>query len=220
MVTHWEGEDVILTFEPADIMAGSVGAVYNYEGKITSFRKSGGSQTLEERYAFGNKTFALQKPREKFTVEFEYITKDPTFAHMHFGHATLGTAGTAVIRSDATPKNWRITAWFIEKAGQKKSGTVTVPLKTGYECYRIVFIDCKAVTNDSEFAADDMFKGTISFELTATDTNGYPNMIEQYAATAGGLETFNTTAYRGLLTWSTTATTWSGGTAATRYRVG
>jgi len=205
VVEHWEGEDVIITVEQE-----GADTVDNYEAKITSYRRSGGAANTEEKYAFGGKTYNFQKPREKFTIEFDYITTDPRFTNLTFCSATSLPSGT-VVRSDDVPKRHRITLWFTPKASQVKSGSTVVPSDSG-EVYRIVHIDCKAVTNDLDFAADDAFTGTITFECSATDASGYPNILEEWSSTsAGALAVFNTTAYRGSLSWDNTTTIgWTG----------
>ena len=202
VVDHWEGEDVIMTFEPEGLDTAT-----NFEGKITNYRRSGGEASTEDRYAFGGKTFNFQKPQEKFTIEFDYVTANTNFAHMHFGNANA-TSGNNVIRSDGVKKRWRVSLWFLSPANQNKSGSVVVPDKSG-ELMRIVHIDAKAVTNDVDFAADDMLTGTIRFELAATDSDGYPNIIEQYHTNMASIDAFNTTAYRGTLTYNSTTPAWT-----------
>ena len=202
---HFEGEDVIITFEQE-----GADKVTNFEGRITSYRRSGGTASTEEKFAFGSKTFNFQKPREKFTIELEYVTTNPDFANIQFGTVTnANVAGSTEIRSDSVPQRWRVICWFQTKSDHENTGSIVVPA-TG-EIYRIIHIDCKSVTNDIDFAADDMLTGTLTFELSATDSDGYPNIIEEYDATsAGGLTTLGTTAHRGLLTWNTTTPAWSG----------
>ena len=202
---HFEGEDVIITFEQE-----GADAVTNFEGRITSYRRSGGSANTEEKFAFGGKTFNFQKPRDKFTVELEYVTTNPDFANIHFGTVSnANVAGSTEIRSDSVPKRWRVICWFQSKSDHVKNGSVVLPA-TG-EIYRIMHIDCKAVTNDIDFASDDMLTGTLTFELSATDATGYPNIIEEYASTAAAnLTVLGTTAHRGLLTMNTTTPAWTG----------
>ena len=101
--------------------------------------------------------------------------------------------------------------WFTPKDNQVKSGDIVIPGNAG-EVFRIIHVDCKGVTNDVDFAADDMMTGTISFECSATDSDGYPNIIEEYDGTsAGGLTVLVATTHRGTLTWQTTTTkAWTG----------
>jgi len=204
LLDHYEGEDVILTFEEE-----GQDTVTNYEGKVLKMSISGGAASTEDIFAFGSKTFNIQKPKEKFTISMDVIFSDTRFAQMHFGGR--GAVNTE-IRSSSNPSRWRIIAWFVAAANHKTSGTVVVPPKTG-AMMRYIFTDCKAVTFDEEFSADDTLKGTITFELSATDSNGYANLFKEATASYGttALTTLNTTAHKGILTWTTTTTiAWTG----------
>lgn len=206
-VDQWEGEDVIITIEQE-----GQDTAENFEGKITAYRRSGGAENIEERYAFGDKRYSFTKPREKFTVEFDYITTDPRFANLQF--SSQGSASSAAggeVKSSSTQKRHRITCWFVPNDNQSSSGSTVTPSATG-ECYRIIHCDCKGASNDVDFAADDLFTGTISFECTATDADGYANIFEEWSSTsAGSLTAFNTTSHKGTLTWTNTTTIgWTG----------
>jgi hypothetical protein len=204
---HWEGEDVIITFEQE-----GADTVTNFEGRITNIRVSGGSVSNEDKFAFGNKTIVFSKPREKFNVELEYFTTNPDFSNMNFGTVTnANVAGTTEIRSSSKTKRWRIVLWFqpFEYIVENATKTIRVPAKA-QECHRIIFADCRGVNNDFEFAVDDTFKGTINFEVSATDASGFANIFDQYKATASSLTTLTTTAHKGVLTWNATTPAWTG----------
>lgn len=204
---HYEGEDVIITFEEEGI----TGGITNYEGKLTNIDFGGGTQSTEDIFAFGSKTFNFTKPREKFTVGFDFVTADAKFAHIVFGGTYTTPAGTEV-RSSATANRWRVILWF-QKASQhvaNSTNTIIVPKKTS-ACFRIIFADCKAVEKTYEMAADGIFKGKISFEISATDSNGYANIFEEYTtSTTTALTILNATAHKGLLTWNATTPHWTG----------
>jgi len=65
-VDHWEGEDVIITFEEK-----GANNAYNYEGRILSISGSGGTEDTESVICFGNKTITIQKPREDFETNLK-----------------------------------------------------------------------------------------------------------------------------------------------------
>lgn len=207
-VEQWEGEDVIITIEQED-----ADIAENFEGKITSYKRSGGEESIDVQYAFGNKRYSFTTPREKFTVEFEYITTDPRFTNLQFSSQTdaSSVASGGEVTSADSHKRYRIICWFIPNSGQVGSGSTVVPGSSS-ECYRIIHTDCKGVSNDVDFSADDLFTGTISFECTATDANGYANVFEEYSSTsAGALTTLNTTSHKGSLSWTNTTTVgWTG----------
>jgi hypothetical protein len=219
---HFEGEDVIITMEES-----GAASVINVEGRVLNWNISGGTSSTDEVYAFGGKTFNFQKPREKFTVTFELMINDSDFDFVMFNSAsagaTLGTTTGYVMDSAQVPNQWRIIMWFQAAASHLKTGTITVP-DTAASIYRMIFADCKAVSFDKEFSADEYYKGTLTFEFSATDDAGLPNYIEDeglgITTTAGGtkLITMTTSAgaglktrARGSLTWSVTTTrSWTG----------
>ena len=233
---HFEGEDVIITLQEE-----SSTVIYNMEGKMLSWNIGGGSQPTEDIYAFGNKTFNFQKPREKFTLSFEVILDSLNFDMVQFGSSSTGAAigsmkGKVVKSSDATSR-WRIMFWFQKASSHLKTGNVVVPSKAE-SCYRIICCDVKSVTFDKEFSAEDYFKGTLNLEFSSTDSNGYANLFMEEGigtgTTTGGTNgslaslTVATTAARGkdlivdakgYMDWSVTTTrSWNGGNSTTKYR--
>jgi hypothetical protein len=213
-----EGEDVILTFE----REGDDEAI-DFQAKVNNISFGGGAASTDEVYLFGGNTINFQKPREKFTVTVEGITADTKFDFIHMNSTETGAKISALegkeVRSDAqSDKRWRIGCWFCPKANHKSTSTtldgqtykLVVPHKK-YWIYRWLFIDAKAVTMDTSFSADDMLKFTLNFELSATDENGYPNVIKEYTSAQGttALTVLNTTAHRGTLTWNTTTPAWT-----------
>lgn len=210
MVDHYEGEDVIITLE-----RNASNTVTNQEGKIKSIRISGGDENTELRHLFGGKTIFFGKPKEKFRVDFEVIISNKTsaFTQMQFGGSSLA-AGT-VLESSSTQDEWRIMVTYVPKSSHKTSGSVVCPPKTSDDSLQYIFVDCRAVTFERNFDAEDMFEGTLSFEFSATDSDGYANFFEHYTnSTTNTLLTIGTTTaydkYRGQLTWNTTTPAWTG----------
>jgi len=173
---HFEGEDVIITLEKE----GSA-SISNVDGKVLNWNISGGSQPTEDVFAFGNKTFNIQKPREKFQVEFEVMINNTDFDFVQFGSyksADTLTTTNKLIMSDQATSRWRVIFWFQDAANHVKDGTVVVPAKN-VSLYRMICVDVKSVTFDKEFAADEYMKGTLTLEFSSTDESGNPNFIEQ-----------------------------------------
>lgn len=215
MTDHWEGENVIITFEEE-----GKDSVYNMEGLIQNMNISGGASSTEELYLFGSKTINFQKPREKFQIQMDGIFSKTDFDRIGFGDNTgdsgaLGSTEGKEIRSGGTnvvQNRWRVIFWFIPSANQVKVGNVVVPGASG-NIYRVICTDCKSVTWDTEMAADDLLKGTLTLEFSSTDETGYANMFKEYTSAQGTttLTVLNATAHKGLLTWTNTTTkAWTG----------
>jgi hypothetical protein len=212
---HWEGENVVVTFEEE-----GKDAVYNMEGQINSFNVSGGSSSTDEVYMFGQKTINFQKPREKFEITVEGVSAVTDAARIAFGDNTDDTAGIGSmdgkeVRSGGTAvvqNRWRVVFWFGAPSDFERNGNVVVPSDTG-SLYRIVCTDCKVSSFEQSFDADDMFKFTMTLEFSATDGDAYANLFEEYTTNQAGtaLTVLNATAHKGILTWkNTTTVSWTG----------
>ena len=217
--SHYEGEDVIITFEKEDS-----GSIKNFEGRITNLNFTGGTGDTETIRMFGGKSIVIQKPTGDYEISFDYVTNDTRFCEINFDNTTTfgPTAGTEYRSGgEASRKRWRVIIWFIgEGASTSSSGSTVVPSKSG-ELMRYIFKDCYAISNDEEFAADDYFKGTISLKCGASDEDGYANVFKEWTSAQGttALTVLNTTAHKGLMTWNATTPAWSAGTTSTKYRV-
>ena len=238
---HFEGEDVIITFEKEES-----GSIDNVDGKLLNWNISGGSQPTEDVFAFGNKTFSFQKQREKFELSFEIMINDTDFDFVQFGSYKSTdslTTSNKLIMSDLPTSRWRVIFWFQDSQYHvsNASKSIIVPGK-GNEIYRMICADVKSVTFDKEFSADEYMKGTLKLEFSATDDRSNPNFVAQegiHTPTAGTTATKNavllasmTTTVadaasnvgllvksRGYLEWSATTTpSWTAGTTTTRYR--
>lgn len=227
---HFEGEDVIITMQ----QEGSSN-IYNVDGKVLSWNVGGGAQPTEDVYTFGGKTFNFQKPREKFTVEFEVIINDTDFDFVQSGSyksADNMQTTNKLIMSDQSTSRWRVIFWFQDSAYHSANSdrSIIVPSKS-VSLYRMIFVDVKSVTFDKEFSAEEYLKGTISLECSATDENGLPNVITQEGIANGTTSTIlasmTTTAAdaasnagllvkaRGWLSWNATTAAWSGDSGTT-----
>jgi len=241
---HFEGEDVIITFEKKyDSTYDSTTrttAIHNVEGKLLNWNRSGGAQQTEDVFTFGGRTFNFAKPREKFTLEFEVVLNGTNLSLVHFGSsdssATVNAMAGKAVKSNDSPSEWRVIFWFQEAAyhisrtvsatGGNQAYKVIVPSKR-QPLLRWVFCDCKAVTFDKEMSADEYAKGTLTLEFSATDSNANANAFEQegyYSATTSepALDSMATTASGGILVeakgyldYVTTTANWYAGSTTT-----
>jgi len=203
---HWEGEDVIITIEEE-----GKDTALNFEGTVLKIGKSGSEEPVAESHAFGGKTFNYAQPTTKATVTFDIVIKNADWDRVRWSGSGVASAiNTTEQRSDKTQLRKRIIFWFVPKANQQKSGTVVVPPNSG-PIFRRMYIDVRAVTYDWEFESTEYKKGTMTFELSSVDSDGYPNEISQFTMSQGTttLAVLNTTAHRGLLTWNSTTPAWS-----------
>jgi hypothetical protein len=225
---HFEGEDVIITFEQDGVQG-----VANMEGKILSWEISGGSSPTEDIFAFGNKTFNFGKPREKFQLKFDVMVNNSDFDLIQFGSsatgAVIGDMTGKLVRSTDAVSRWRVIMWFqaaSEHIRDLANGIVVPSKKDGL--YRMIMTDVKSVTLDKSFSADEYFKGTLTLEFAAADSDGYANFFEEEGTSASTMSSLTTTTgtdallreAKGYLDWDTSASApaWDQGptTAASR----
>ena len=143
-------------------------------------------------------------------MAFDFIAKDTTFSQIHFG-STGGSAAGTENRSDAVSNRYRIILWFQPSGSHSANaaGTIVVPAKTG-DIRRMIFCDCRSVELSTSMAADDMLKGSINFEFSSTDSNGYANYFDEFVTTTTtALTVLTTTAHKGTLTWNATTPAWT-----------
>lgn len=203
---HWEGEDVIITIEEE-----GKDVALNFEGTVLKISKSGGEEPTNDVHTFGAKTFSYSSPTGKVTISIDLVIKNADWDRVRWsGDSTASEGITVEQRSDKTRLRKRIIIWFVPKANQQKSGTIVVPPNSG-PIYRRMYIDAKAVTFDWDFDSGEYKKGTMSFELSSVDSDGYPNEVSQYTPSQGTttLAVLNTTAHRGTLTWDSTTPAWT-----------
>ena len=217
--THFEGEDVIITFQKED-----TSGVWNTEGRITNLNITDGNAELETVRPFGGKSITVTKPAGDYDISFDYVVRDTLFDEMAMSSSTSDVQ-TTEYRSgnETTRKRWRVILWFLGDGASSKTntaGTITVPKRVG-EIARYIFKDVYKVENSVEFSSEEYTKGSITLRCSPTDEDGYANVFKQFTPQMGttALATLNTTAHKGVLTWSTTSITWNGGTTSTRYRV-
>lgn len=219
--SHYEGEDCIITFEKEDS-----GSIKNFESRITNLSMTGGTGDVETVRTFGGKSISIQKPTGEYEISFDYVTNDSRFSEINFDTSTTfgPTAGTEYRSgSESSKKRWRVSIWFLGNGASSVSLAGVVTPAVAGELLRYIFKDVYSTGNDEEFASDEYLKGTITLKCAATDEDGYANVFKEWTGSQGttALTVLNTTAHKGLMTWSATTTPrWTSGTASTRYRVG
>ena len=200
-IDQYEGEDVIITFE-----RNGSNEVINVTGKITNIKPGGGEVNTEVKYSFGNKQRLFSKPREKFKLDLDVILDNSAVFEQAFLGGSVRQAGT-MLKSSSTQDYWRIILWFIPYDEQKNNHTM--PPLTSPNARVMIFVDAKAPSFEKSFDVEDVLVGTISFEMSATDPDGYANYFDYYTNSTTSTLIQLTTTYsaemRGTLTWTTAA---------------
>jgi len=127
----------------------------SYTGYITNFSESGGEEDVESNPVFGGGNIDKIKPRSQIEVSFDVIFQYGTNA------------------SDFDAMKWGST---LLSDGDSPAKRVYIEFSDGTNYYTRGYDNCKAVSFEPESSADDFLKGTITFKLSPTQSDGTPNL--------------------------------------------
>jgi hypothetical protein len=129
-----------------------------FQAEVTSFDVSGGEEEVESIAVFGGGFIDRNKPRAQLEISMDVILR----------------YGTNVDQWDA-----------LLSAGAKKMIAIQASDSTNY--YWNAWNNCKVVNFDKEFAAEDEWRGTMTFKLSATTADAKPNVAVGKADIASDL---------------------------------
>lgn len=132
----------------------STGLTTSLSGDITSFKESGGEQDRDSVVTFGG-NISKKKNRTELEVSFD-----------------------VVFRWDASDRTfWDKLKWGtgLTSAGDAPSKDIYIQWSDGTNYYTRAYRDCYAIKFEPEQSADDVLKGTVTFNLTPTDASGNAN---------------------------------------------
>jgi hypothetical protein len=117
-----------------------------FQAEVTSFDVSGGEEEVDSTAVFGGGFIDKDKPAAQIEVSMDVILR----------------YGTDVDQWDA-----------LLSAGVKKM--IAIQSTDGTNFYWNAWNNCKVVNFDKEFAAEDEWKGTMTFKLSKTTADAKPN---------------------------------------------
>ena len=143
------GDQVTIYIEAVDTESGvgGSGLTNNFEAEVTSFDVSGGEEEVESIAVFGGGFIDRNKPRAQLEISMDVILR----------------YGTNVDQWDA-----------LLSAGVKKM--IAVQATDGTNYYYNAWNNAKVVNFDKEFAAEDEWRGTMTFKLSAAQADGTTNI--------------------------------------------
>ena len=155
------GDGVTIYFAPVDSVGSDLATdAVQYQSFITNFDESGGEQEYESISVFGNGNVDKQKPKTQKELTFDVVMRHNSnlvdFKKIADGVGVVGAANNEVV------------------------GVIIIQQTDGSNYYYQAYNNVKAVVFDTEFAAEDEWRGTLRFKLSPTDPSGVSN--EQYGA--------------------------------------
>lgn len=158
------GDGVTIWFGPTGITGGSLAShAKQVQSFITSFDESGGEQETESVPVFGGGNVDRTKPRNQKEVTFDVILRH-TSGVDDFKKIENGST----ISADGAGPDFVVGALVMQQSDD-----------TNY--YWQAFNNVNAIVFDTEFEAENEWRGTLRFKLSPTNPSGTTNL--QYGAT-------------------------------------
>jgi hypothetical protein len=153
------GDQVTIYVESTDAISASL--TNTYQAEVTSFDVSGGARDTDAIAVFGGGFVDRQKPQEQIEVSMDVILRH----------------GTDVDQWDAL--------WYSATGGGSLTftgkKTIVIQASDGSNYYWNAWNNATVTNVDKEFSAEEEWKGTIAFKLSAAEATGTTNI--QYGKT-------------------------------------
>lgn len=152
------GDQVTIYVEDSGTESGVAGGglTNNFEAEVTSFDVGGGARDTESIAVFGGGFIDRQKPQEQIEVSMDIILR----------YGTDVDQWDALWYSVDVSKNLVFT-------GKKM---IAIEASDGTNYYWNAWNNATITNVDKEFSAEDEWRGTISFKLSAADADGVTNV--------------------------------------------
>jgi len=141
--------------------AGTIGSALSntYQAEVENFNTSGGDTEVDSTPVFGGGNIDREKPRTQITVSMDVILR-------------YGTT---------------VNQWDTLNDGGATARMIAIQTSDGTNYYYNAFNNVKTINFDKDFAADGVWKGTITFKLSPTTATGTANTQTGKAAIATDL---------------------------------
>lgn len=150
---------VKIYFAPSDTVGADLAANgAEFQSFITNFNESGGENDVESEAVMGGGFVDMEKPQEQKEVEFEVLMRHNDRIT---DFKTIESGG--LIEADGVGPDFRV-------------GMLAIEVKNGNSTYYQAYNNVRAVVFDTDFSADDAWRGTLRFKLSPNDPDGNPNL--------------------------------------------
>lgn len=156
------GDGVTIWFAPADQvgtnLTGAGATAKQVESFVTSFDESGGERDVESQVVFGGGNINREKPQTQKELSFDIILR-----HSPGVDTFKKIESRQVIEADGTGDDFVVGAIIIQQSD-------------GTNYYWQAYNNVLAVVFDTEFEAENEWRGTINFKLSPTNPSGTSNI--------------------------------------------
>lgn len=153
------GDGVAIWFAPVDTDGGDLAAnATEIQSFITNFNETGGESDVESVSVFGGGNIDKTKPQSQKELTFDVILRHSAGID-NFKKIETG----AVIAADGAGPDFVV-------------GEIAIQQSDGTNYYWQAYNNVNAIVFDTEFEAEDEWRGTIKFKLSPTDPNAASNI--------------------------------------------
>lgn len=153
------GDGVTLWFAPVDTVGSDLAAnATEVQSFITNFNETGGESDVESQVVFGGGNIDRSKPQTQKELTFDVILRHSSGVD-NFKKIETG----AVIGADGAGPDFVVGAIMLQQSD-------------GTNYYWQAYNNVSAIVFDTEFEAENEWRGTIRFKLSPTDPAGVSNL--------------------------------------------
>lgn len=158
------GDGVTIWFAPAGVLGSELADdAAEFQSFVTSFDESGGERDTESIVVMGGGNITKQKPQTQKELSFDVVLRHSA----RIGDFKKIERGD-VISADGAGADFVV-------------GAVIIQQSNGSDHYYQAYNNVNAVVFDTEFAAEDEWRGTLTLKLSPTTPTGVPNIKAEAA---------------------------------------
>lgn len=153
------GDGVKLWFGPAGVVGSELAAdAAAFESFVTSFDENGGEKDTESIVVMGGGNIVKEKPQGQKELTFDIVLR-----HSSRIADFKKIENRQVISADGAGADFVV-------------GAVIIQQSNGTDYYYQAYNNVNAVVFDTEFSAEDEWRGTLTFKLSPTTPTGVSNI--------------------------------------------
>lgn len=165
MADAFFGEDVNVWIAPADTNGSALSDSNKYSSYIMNFKNSGGSRSQESIAVFGGGSITKSGTRDQFEVSMEVV---------------LDPAGSKDFNKFVFDTDTSDTTLYLS-SGEASEVCIFIEGYDGTNYYTEAYNNVTGVSFDVDLAADDIYKGTLTFNCSPTTPTGTANVRKKAA---------------------------------------
>lgn len=158
------GDGVKIYFAPVDTVGSDLSAdAAEIQSFVTGFDESGGERDIDSIVVMGGGNIDKKKPQTQKELSFDIVLR----------HSARIADFKKIERGDVISADGAGADFLV--------GMIAIQQQEGSSYYYQAFNNVNAVVFDTEFSAEDEWRGTLTFKLSPTDAAGVSNIKAEAA---------------------------------------